>query len=149
MIIQPNVTKCWYSDGSPLDPGTITHTFHKVLTKAGLPHVRFHDLRNTHATLMLEAGVHPRTVQERLCHGSIAITLDTYSHVTSGLQEAVAQCFEGVFDGEALKVLTSTELPLRLECRQNVGRLEEAECEPPEARTLNLLIKSQLLYQLS
>ncbi|MCL0058013.1 tyrosine-type recombinase/integrase [Dehalococcoidales bacterium] len=48
-----------HPDGSPLDPGTVTHTFARVITKAGLPHIRFHDLRHTHATLMLKQGIHP------------------------------------------------------------------------------------------
>jgi integrase len=73
------------SDGEPLDPGTVTKTFSRVLAKAGLTHIRFHDLRHTHATLMLKAGIHPKIVQERLGHGSIAVTMDIYSHVVSGL----------------------------------------------------------------
>jgi integrase len=55
-----------------------------VLAKAELPHVRFHDLRHAHATLMLLQGVHPKIVSERLGHASIGITLDTYSHVLPG-----------------------------------------------------------------
>ena len=47
----------------------------------------FHDLRNTHATLLLKGGVHPKIVSERLGHANIGITLDTYSHVLWGLQE--------------------------------------------------------------
>ena len=83
-----------YPDGRPLDPGTVTHTFTRTLSRAGLSHLRFHDLRHTHATLMLKAGVHPKIVQERLGHGSIAVTLDIYSHAVSGIQEAAAQRFE-------------------------------------------------------
>jgi len=60
---------------------------------------------------MLKAGVHPKIVQERLGHGSIAITLDTYSHVVSGLQEATAQRFEGTLDGEVLKILAKPTQP--------------------------------------
>ena len=60
---------------------------------------------------MLKAGVPPKIVQERLGHGSMAVTLDTYSHVVSGLQEVAAQRFEGTLDGEALKLLTDTDLP--------------------------------------
>jgi integrase len=52
--------------------------------------IRFHDLRHTHASLLLKAGVHPKVVQERLGHSSIAITLDIYSHVAPGMQEAAA-----------------------------------------------------------
>jgi len=53
--------------------------------------VRFHDLRHTHATQLLQAGVHPKVVQERLGHASIGITLDTYSHVMPGMQEEAAE----------------------------------------------------------
>jgi integrase len=135
-----------HPDGSPLDPGTVTHTFTRVLKNAGLPHIRFHDLRHTHATLMLKAGVHPKIVSERLGHANIGITLDTYSHVVPGLQEVAAQRFDEIFDKEALQVILNTGPH---ECRQNVGRDDQTRYEPPGSRTLNLLIKSQLLYQLS
>jgi len=52
---------------------------------------RFHDLRHTHATQLLKAGVHPKVVSERLGHASIGITLDTYSHVMPGMQEEAAE----------------------------------------------------------
>ena len=81
-------------DGKPLDPSTITHTFRKIVKRAGLPTLRFHDLRHTHASLMLKQSVHPKIVSERLGHSSIGITLDTYSHVMPGLQEAAALRFE-------------------------------------------------------
>jgi len=81
-------------DGKPLDPSTITHTFRKIVKKAGLPILRFHDLRHTYASLMLKQGIHPKIVSERLGHSSIGITLDTYSHVMPGLQEAAALRFE-------------------------------------------------------
>ena len=68
-------------DGKSLDPGTVSKTFSKILKEAGLQHIRVHDLRHTHARMMLKAGVHPKIVQERLGHASIAITLDTYSYV--------------------------------------------------------------------
>ena len=81
-------------DGKPLDPGVVSHTFAKVLKKARLPHIRFHDLRHTHATLLLKAGVHSKIVSERLGHANIGITLDTYSHVLPGLQEKAAEDFD-------------------------------------------------------
>jgi integrase len=133
-------------DGGPLDPSTVTHAFARVLKNTGLPHIRFHDLRHTHATLMLMTGVHPKVVSERLGHANIGITLDTYSHVVPGLQEAAAERFDDIFDKEALQVILKTEPH---ECRQNVGNDLEIKCEPPGNRTLNLLIKSQLLCQLS
>ena len=83
-----------HPDGSPPDPSTVSHAFNKVMRKAGLPHIRLHDLRHTHASLLLQAGVHPKIVQERLGHSSIRVTLDTYSHVIGGLQEVAAQRFD-------------------------------------------------------
>ena len=81
-------------DGSPLKPGSITQAFTRITRSIGLHGVRFHDLRHTHATIMLWQGIHPKIVSERLGHSSIAITLDTYSHVMPGLQEAAVQRFE-------------------------------------------------------
>jgi site-specific recombinase XerD len=56
--------------------------------------VRLHDLRHVHASLTLKQGVHPKVVGERLGHATVSITLDIYSHVTPGLQEAAARGFE-------------------------------------------------------
>ena len=72
-------------DGRPLDPDVVTKAFHRTVEKAGLKDIRLHDLRHTHATLMLKAGAHPKVVSERLGHANIGITLDTYSHVLPGL----------------------------------------------------------------
>lgn len=83
-----------HPDGTPLDPSTVSHGLANVIRKAGLPHIRLHDLRHTHATVMLKADVHPKVVCERLGHSSIRITLDTYSHVLPGIQEAAAQRFD-------------------------------------------------------
>jgi integrase len=65
-----------------------------LLRRAGLPDVRFHNLRHTCATLLLTKGVHPKIVSEMLGHSSIAITLDTYSHVIPGLGDAAAGAME-------------------------------------------------------
>ena len=62
--------------------------------KTGLTGIRLHDARHSHASLMLKQGIHPKIVQERLGHSSIQITLDTYSHVAPGLQEAAAMRFD-------------------------------------------------------
>ena len=83
-----------YPDGSPLDPSTITHHYRKIVNRAGIRPIRFHDLRHTHASLMLKQGVHPKIVSERLGHSNIGITLDTYSYVLPGLQEAAASRFD-------------------------------------------------------
>jgi integrase len=87
-----------HPDGRPLDPDVISHAFSKIIRKAGLPHIRLHDLRHTHATLLLKAGVHPKIVSERLGHANIGITLDTYSHVLPGLQKAAAERFDTMLE---------------------------------------------------
>ena len=68
-------------NGTPLNPeNLVKRSFKPLLKKAGLPEIRFHDLRHTCATLLLGRGVHPKLVQELLGHATIAMTLDTYSH---------------------------------------------------------------------
>ena len=84
-------------DGSPLNPDTLSSGWAGFLRRAGLPHVRFHDLRHAHATLMLQQGVHPKIVSERLGHASIGITLDTYSHVLPAMQQEAAAAFDELF----------------------------------------------------
>jgi integrase len=81
-------------DGKHLLPNTISHAWQKLAKKAGMKGVRLHDSRHSHATLMLKAGIHPKIVSERLGHSSITITLDTYSHVVPGLQQAAANKFD-------------------------------------------------------
>ena len=73
---------------------TITHAWSKLVNHIGLKAIRLHDARHTHASIMLKQGIHPKIVQERLGHSSIQITLDTYSHVAPGLQEAAAKRFD-------------------------------------------------------
>ena len=82
-------------DGRPIDPSTLTHKFGIIVKRVGVT-CRFHDLRHTYETLMMAAGVHPKIVSEALGHSTVAITLDTYSHVTPGLQEAAAQQLDSV-----------------------------------------------------
>lgn len=84
-------------DGSALNPDTLSSGWAGFLRRAGLPHVRFHDLRHAHATLMLSKGVHPKIVSERLGHASIGITLDTYSHVLPAMQQEAAAAFDELF----------------------------------------------------
>jgi integrase len=67
------------------------------LRRAGLPAIRFHDLRHTAATIMLLQGINPRLVAERLGHSGVAITLDRYSHVLPSMQAMVADTLDEVF----------------------------------------------------
>ncbi len=84
------------STGNPISPRNILRHFKSVVKETGLPEIRFHDLRHTHATLLLAAGVHPKVVQERLGHSQISLTLDTYSHVIPSLQTEAADQFEAI-----------------------------------------------------
>lgn len=87
------------ADGLPYDPSTVSHTFNAVIRKARLHPMPLHGLRHSHATLLLQASIHPKIVQERLGHSSIRVTLDTYSHVVGGLQEIAAQKFDDFISG--------------------------------------------------
>jgi integrase len=78
------------ADGEPIQPDSITQGWDRFVVRAGLPRVRFHDLRHTCASLMLREGIHPKIVQERLGHATIAVTLDLYSHVLPGMQADAA-----------------------------------------------------------
>ncbi|MGB7006574.1 MAG: site-specific integrase, partial [Pseudolabrys sp.] len=77
---------CGREDGKPKIPNSLTHKFMYFAAKAGLPKVRFHDLRHSHATQLLASGVHPKIVQERLGHSTITVTMDLYSHVSETIQ---------------------------------------------------------------
>jgi len=136
-----------YPDGKPFDPSTVSHTFVDVLRQAGLPHIRFRDLRHTHATFLLGAGVNVKVVSERLGHASVAFTLDTYGHVMPGMRESAADSLDRFILPGLLKPENTARL-LSNGC-QNVVKGVGFECEPHRNRTCNLLIKSQLLCQLS
>jgi len=74
-------------EGNPIDPCVLTHAFKRMASQAGLGEVRFHDLRHTFASLMLLRGAKPKVISEALGHASVAFTMDTYSHIISGMQE--------------------------------------------------------------
>ena len=89
-------------DGEPLAPNVLTQKFAlAVKCLKDIPPVRFHDLRHSHATQLLLAGVHPKVCQERLGHAAISTTLDLYSHVTATMQEDAAQRMDEVL-GDAI-----------------------------------------------
>jgi integrase len=77
-------------DGAPLHPEYVRRLFDRLLHRAVLPRIHLHDLRHTHATLALQAGVHPKVVSERLGHATVALTLDIYSHTIPALQQDAA-----------------------------------------------------------
>jgi integrase len=89
---------CARADGAPMQPRSLTHEFTRLVGRVkSIPRVRFHDLRHTHATQLLLAGVHPKVAQERLGHSTISVTLDLYSHVTATMQEDAATKIDAAF----------------------------------------------------
>jgi integrase len=91
---------CARADGEPMRPRSLTHEFTRLVGRTKeVPRVRFHDLRHSHATQLLLAGVHPKVAQERLGHSTISVTLDLYSHVSATMQEDAAARIDAAFRG--------------------------------------------------
>jgi integrase len=74
----------------------LNRSFRPLLARAGLPRIRFHDLRHTAATLLLGRGVHPKILSEMLGHSQVSITLDLYSHVTPRMHQEAARIFDAL-----------------------------------------------------
>jgi len=87
-------------DGSPIHPDLISQTFERAVGKLDIPRIRLHDLRHTHATILLQQNVHPKVVSERLSHASVAFTMTVYQHVMPGLQAQAASTFQAAVFGE-------------------------------------------------
>jgi hypothetical protein len=83
-------------DGRPMHPQSVSRAFDRAIAAAKLPRIRLHDLRHTHASLALAAGINPKVVSERLGHATVSITLDTYSHAIPALQEEAAERIAGL-----------------------------------------------------
>jgi integrase len=92
-----------HDNKNPFNGNAVSMIWRNLVRRLGFKGVRFHDCRHTMATAMLSAGVHPKIVQERLGHSSIAITLDTYSHVAPGLQHAAANKMDDVYNKSVTK----------------------------------------------
>lgn len=80
-------------NGEPYHPDLVRQSFERRVSASAVPRIRFHDLRHTHATLMLQAGVRPKVVSERLGHSTVAFTMDVYAHVIPGMQADAAETF--------------------------------------------------------
>ena len=87
--------------GGPLSPDSVLHMLHRVLERAGLPRLRFHDLRHTFATLALQNGIDVKTVSGMLGHYSAGFTLDTYAHVTTPAQRQAAALMRDLLSSRA------------------------------------------------
>lgn len=91
---QDNDLVCCLVDGQPLHPTTLNHKFHNLLRKHDLPLIRFHDLRHSHASLLLKEKVPAKVISERLGHSNVNITLNLYSHVYKETNMEVANTFD-------------------------------------------------------
>jgi integrase len=84
--------------GAPIIPDAVTRAWRKLMTELPLPRLRLHDLRHTHATLLLAAGVPVKVVSERLGHASVQVTLDVYAHVLPSMDADAAATFGALLD---------------------------------------------------
>ena len=87
--------------GEPIHPHSMSQTFERIVKRSGVPRIRLHDIRHTHGTLLIKAGVPVKVVSERLGHGNPAFTIDTYQHVLPGMQAEAARMFESLIVPEA------------------------------------------------
>ena len=85
-------------DGEPVHPHAVYEAFRRIVHNAGIPTMRFHDLRHTHGSLLIKEGVPVKVVSERLGHAHIAHTLETYQHVLPGMQADAARTAERLAD---------------------------------------------------
>jgi len=88
--------------GTPLNPNKVVDRFKTLLKRAGLPEIRFHDLRHSAATILLSMEVHPKVVQELLGHNQISMTMDIYSHVLPTMQKDAVSKLNNALQGKTL-----------------------------------------------
>ena len=106
--------------GTPLNPSKVLERFKTLLKRAGLPIIRFHDLRHSAASMLLAMRVHPKIVQELLGHNQISMTMDIYSHLLPSMQEEIADKFNEAFkrgddeqDNEDDDGMAGTRVPIK------------------------------------
>jgi len=89
-----NKLVCCKDNGDFINPKNFSRDFHNLITKHNLKNIRFHDLRHTHASLLVKLGVHPKEISTRLGHSDIGITMNLYSHIYEDTDRQVANEFE-------------------------------------------------------
>jgi len=85
--------------GTPLEPSNLTKRYKALLAGAGLPAIRFHDLRHSCASLLIAQGISPRVVMETLGHSQIGLTMNTYAHISPEVQQQAAAAMDALFPG--------------------------------------------------
>jgi integrase len=119
-----------WPDGRPLHPERFSKWFEQHTRAAGLPKIRLHDVRHSYATAALAAGVPAKVVSERLGHATIAITMDTYSHVLPGLDAEAAGTVARLILGESRREQPAAVKPLS-SGRKAMRRRKEVKGERP------------------
>ena len=108
--------------GKPLIGARVSRRFKETIEKVDVPEISFHEMRHTHATLLLLAGVSPKVVQERLGHSNVSITLQTYSHVLPSLQAHAAAALNEILTMDAQVQALPAKRLQRRRLRLVVGR---------------------------
>ena len=88
-------------DGTPIHPDSYSQSFERLVSGASVPRIRLHDLRHTHATILLKAGVPAKVVSERLGHANVAFTMSVYQHILPGMQADAAHIFAKIVFGDS------------------------------------------------
>jgi len=110
-IYEKNNMVCTYNDGKLFNPKRFSHKFNELLSKNKLPLIRFHDLRHSHASLLVKLGIKPKAISARLGHSNISITMDLYSHLYEDTDKEVANMFDTLIKVNRLtKRLTKTKI---------------------------------------
>ncbi|PFI66513.1 hypothetical protein CN918_04065 [Priestia megaterium] len=84
--------------GTPMNQRSVSKDFYIVRDQLGLPKIRFHDLRHTHATLLLQLGENVKVISERLGHSNVNITLEVYAHAMPDMQKSAADNFSSALN---------------------------------------------------
>jgi len=100
-LIFPSIT------GTPMNQSNLYHSFKRLIQEAGLPEIRFHDLRHSAASIMLNHGVAPMVVAKRLGHSKVSVTLDTYGHLIPELHDDVAQFLDDLITPVEVELVSS------------------------------------------
>ena len=93
-------------EGRPLHPDSITARFNRPVDRAGVPHIRLHDVRHTYATLAMDLGIDPKMLSDRIGHANTSVTLQIYTHRSAGRDQAMAQTF-----GEMIQAAIGSRRP--------------------------------------
>jgi hypothetical protein len=123
-----------WPDGHPIHPQRFSTWFEQLARAAGLPRIRLHDVRHSYATAALAAGIPAKVVSERLGHATIAITMDTYSHVLPGLDAEAAGTVARLILGDGDQELARPVDKALTTDRPYPSRREEVKREAPVGR---------------